>query len=128
MTGLILICWFLIDFSEIEHYHTDKEPRDNANREADLKQMLFIEKLNDKLKEGNYVIFNADLRLEGHIPVMFYTDHVADGFIPDQVQIEKIKSQQYKIAILYTGDLPEYLYRYNSLVIIRMNSAYLRNP
>jgi hypothetical protein len=77
---------------------------------------------------ASWTLRTRTLRLEGHIPVMFYTDHVAYGFIPDQVQIEKIKSQQYKIAILDTGDLPDYLYRDTSLVIIRINSAYLRQP
>jgi 4-amino-4-deoxy-L-arabinose transferase len=120
MAGLVLICWFLLDFSKIELYHTNKVPHNNKNRIADINQMLFIEKLNDELGEGEYVVFNADLRMGGHIPVMFYTDHVAYGFIPDKMQIEKIKSLNYKIAILDKGDLPEFIRQDASIMIIQL--------
>ena len=41
--------------------------------------------------------------------MMFYTDHVAYGFIPSRAEIETVKSKHMKIAILDLGDIPSYI-------------------
>lgn len=107
---LISISLLLLDFSRIQNYHTNWKPHDNCNREADLDLMSTIGKISDELGDEKYVVFNANLRGEGHIAMMFYTNYIAYNFIPDRRQIEKIKSQAYKIAILDTGGyIPGYI-------------------
>jgi hypothetical protein len=76
---------------------------------ADLKEMAFINKLKTKLGNDNYVVFNANVRLNGHIPVMFYTDYISYDFIPNEIQLNRIKKQLYKIAILDSGNLPDFI-------------------
>ena len=106
---LIVICTFLFNFRKITNYHTDWKPNDNCNRKADLKEMAFIDKLKTQLGKDKYVVFNANVRLNGHIPIMFYTDYIAYDFIPNEIQIRSIKKQVYKIAILDTGNLPDFI-------------------
>ena len=117
---IIAICFFLLNISKIQNYHTEWKPKDNMNRNAELEQMEVIKKLSSSLPNDKFVVFNADKRFNGHIPILFYTDNVAYNFIPDQKQIEKIKSQSYKIAILDTDSLPDYILRDNDIVKIRL--------
>ncbi len=106
---LIAVCYILLDLPKIQNYHTDWRPIDNCNRKADLEQMEAIRKIANRLPDDKYVVFNTDIRVNGHISVMFYTNCVSYGFIPNEMQIEKIKMQSYKIAILDTGGLPDYI-------------------
>jgi hypothetical protein len=106
---LITVCAFLINLSKIQNYHTNWKPNDNCNRKAELNEMAFIDKLKGNLGNNDYVVFNANVRLNGHIPIMFYTDYIAYNIIPTLVQLNEIKSQKYKIAILDNGSLPQYI-------------------
>ncbi len=117
--ALIAICFFLLNLSKIQNYHTDWKPKDNQNRNADLKQMTIIKKLSDTLHGDNYVVFNADKRFNGHISVMFYTDNLAYNFVPDKRQIEKIKTQSYKIAIIDNDSLPDFIRNDNDIMKIK---------
>ncbi|MDQ3142021.1 MAG: glycosyltransferase family 39 protein [Bacteroidota bacterium] len=117
--ALTTICLLLINLSRIKNYHTEWKPEDNCNRTADIEQMAFIKKISDTLHDSKYVVFNADVRVNGHIPVMFYTDFIAYDFVPGRSQIEKAKSQSYKIAILDTKDLPDYIRNDNEIVKIK---------
>jgi 4-amino-4-deoxy-L-arabinose transferase len=109
LIALIVISTFLFDIRKITNYHTDWKPHDNCNRKADLNEMSFINKLKTQLGNDKYVVFNANVRVNGHIPVMFYTDFIAYDFIPNDMQIKSIKKQEYKIAILDTGILPDFI-------------------
>ena len=71
--------------------------------------MHFIRKLTAQFGTEKCVIFNANIRLNGHIPIMFFTDYIAYDIIPTIEQIEKIQSQNYKIAILDDAILPDYI-------------------
>lgn len=100
---------FLLNPEKIQNYHTDWKPQDNCNREAELKQMEFICKLKSTLGNTSCVVFDADIRMNGHIATMFYTDFVAYNFIPTQQQIDSLRSFKYTIAIYNSGNLPTYL-------------------
>ncbi len=117
--AVVVICFSLLNLSKIANYHTDWKPKDNKNRNAELEQMEVIKKLSDSLHGDKYAVFNADIRFSGHIPIMFYTDYIAYDFVPDQRQIEKIKSQSYKIAILDNDSLPDYIRKDNEIVKIK---------
>jgi hypothetical protein len=117
---LIVICIFLLNFKKITNYHTNWKPNDNCNRIADLKEMAFINKLKTQLGNDNYVVFNANVRLNGHIPVMFYTDYISYDFIPNEIQLNRIKKQLYKIAILDTGNLPDFLQGDKDVIKIKL--------
>jgi 4-amino-4-deoxy-L-arabinose transferase len=117
---LIVICIFLFNFKKITNYHTNWKPNDNCNRIADLKEMAFINKLKTQLGNDNYVVFNANVRLNGHIPVMFYTDYISYDFIPNEIQLNRIKKQLYKIAILDNGNLPDFLQGDKDVIKIKL--------
>ena len=115
-TLLIIICLFLINIKKITEYHTDLKCTGNCIRKSNLDNMKFIQKLKDSLQDDNYVIFNANLRFNGHIAVMFYTNYISYNFIPDISQKEQIKKQSYKIAIFDNGSLPGFIENDNAIL------------
>jgi hypothetical protein len=117
--AVIVICFFLLDINRIQNYHTDWKPYDNRNRQADLQQMEVIKKISASLNGEHWVVFNASIRLNGHIPIMFYTNCMAYDFIPNSEQISKIKNQSYKIAILDKGSLPYYITQDSEIIKVR---------
>lgn len=116
---LITVCAFLINITKIQNYHTNWKPHDNCNRMAELNEMEFIKKLKIQLGSENYVVFNSNVRVKGHIPIMFYTDYIAYDIIPTEKQIEQIVSKKYKIAILDNKKLPDYINNNNEIVKIK---------
>jgi len=117
---LIVVCVFLLDAGKIQNYHTDWKPHDNCNRAAELKQMAFIDKLKTSLGNEPYVVFDSDIRVNGHIATMFFTDYVAYPFIPNANQINHVRSQHYKVAVFDNGNLPAYLSADSSIVKITL--------
>lgn len=117
---LIIICFFLIRFSKIENFHTDKNPKDNCNRIVDIKQMKLIDNLNQNYKNNNLVIFNSDIRLHGHISVMYFTNHIAYNFTPNENQVNKMKEMKLNIAILDNDSLPEFIKMDNKIQKIKL--------
>lgn len=106
---LLVVCFFLLNPSKIQKAHTFAVPHDNRNRIAELAQMDFIWQIEKELGKEGYVIFNAARRLNGHIAVMFYTDHIAYDMVPNQEMIERVRSKGYSIAIGYDENLPDYI-------------------
>lgn len=119
-TLVAIICFFLIDLSKIQNYHTDWKPHDNCNRKAELKLMAVIEKLPELLGDDKYVVFNTTARKHGNIPVMFYTNYIAYDFVPTNTQIEKVRKQMYKIAILESDNLPDFIRKDKDIVKIKL--------
>jgi 4-amino-4-deoxy-L-arabinose transferase-like glycosyltransferase len=118
---LITVCIFLLNIPKIQKNHTDWKPLDNCNRAVEIKEMEFIKKLKNRLGNEKYVVFNAaNVRIYGHIPIMFYTNYIAYEFIPNEKQIEQIESKKYKIAIYDNDQLPEYITSKNDIVKIKL--------
>ena len=120
LIAVTVFCFLLVNLSRIQNYHTDWKPTDNFNRNAEMNEMKFIDKLSTNLSNDKWVVFNAALRLYGHIPVMFYTDYIAYDFIPTAEQIEKIKKQTYKIAIRDDDNLPAYIRDDSDIIKIKL--------
>jgi len=106
---LSTVCFFLLNPAKIQKAHTYEAPNDNRNRSADLAQMDFIKNIKTSPGEEGFVIFDAARRFEGHIAVMFYTDHVAYPFIPNQHMVDKMKQEGYSIAIADHDSLPDFI-------------------
>jgi 4-amino-4-deoxy-L-arabinose transferase len=117
VTGVALL---LLNLPRIRNYHTDWKPTDNFKREADMRQMRLIRQLKSDLSGEKAVVFNASERLNGHIPVMFYTDAVAYDFIPDLKQVERARALGYKVFIVDRGDLPLLLQENPENIIVRL--------
>lgn len=117
---LMLICFSLIDFSEIRHYHTNWKPQDNKNRNLELKQMEIIKNIQQLIPDDRFVVFNSSVRLNGHIPIMFYTNNIAYNFIPDESQIKFVKEKGYNVAVLNIGILPNYIMQDTSIIKINI--------
>lgn len=117
---LIFICFLLMNISRIQNNHTNKEPVGKYIRNTELREMAFITKLSKFLGESKYVVFNTVIRENDQIPVMFYTNYIAYNFIPDLKQIDRIRKKAYKIAILDTGNLPDYICNDEQIVKIKI--------
>ncbi|MHC1707454.1 MAG: ArnT family glycosyltransferase [Bacteroidales bacterium] len=106
---VMTVAWFNLDLRRIQGYHTMWKPHDNCNRQAELYEMQGIKALQRALSDGPYVVFNASMRVNGQIPVMFFTRHTAYPYIPTKEQAEDLKTKGIKIAIFNIGTLPDYL-------------------
>jgi 4-amino-4-deoxy-L-arabinose transferase-like glycosyltransferase len=118
--SLFSVCFFLLNTSKIQNYHTDWKPHDNKDRHLELEQMKFIDKLKSTLPDEKYVVFNSSIRFAGYISTMFYTGCVAYDFIPTEKQIAVIKTKPYKIVILDTGSLPDFIKADNEILKLKM--------
>lgn len=113
---------FCLDLGKIQRYHTAKYSHDNMNRAADLAQMQLIQQLKKELNGKKWVIFDADLRLKGHIAVMFFTDWVAYDFIPDKAQLEQTLSAGYRVVLVTQGEIPEFLKENKEVKLVVLSS------
>jgi 4-amino-4-deoxy-L-arabinose transferase len=112
----------ILDLGKIQRYHTSKYPHDNMNRVASLAQLQLIEKLKKNLNGDKWVIFDADIRLKGHITVMFFTDFVAYDFVPTPEQVKKARTAGYQVAVLKQGELPEFLILNKEVKVMEFNT------
>jgi hypothetical protein len=112
----------ILDLGKIQRYHTSKYPHDNMNRVASLAQMQLIEKLKKDLNGDKWVIFDADIRLKGHITVMFLTDFVAYDFVPTPEQVKKARTAGYQVAVVKQGELPEFLILNKEVKVMEFNT------
>ena len=106
---LVLIAFTTLNLSKIETNHTDLNPYNNHNRVNEQMEMNFIQSLDKELKKEDYVIFNASITLNGQIPIMFFTNYIAYKFIPTQSQIEEVRKEGKKVAIIDLGNIPNYI-------------------
>ena len=117
---LRVISFTALNLTKIQGNHTAWKAHDNHNRFSEQVEMALIQSLKDNLNGEEYVVFNASITLNGHIPIMFYTDYIAYNFIPSRNQIEKIRQNNKKIAILDLGNLPEYIVQDKSIKIVKV--------
>jgi len=118
----VAILWvgiLLLNLPNIRNYHTNWKPHDNFERAKDMELMEWIRKTQDVIKGKDYVIFNTGLRLNGQIPVMFYTGCPAYDFIPDPGQIQRTRDAGYQIVVWDNGALPGYLTADRDVMLIR---------
>ena len=117
---LLIISYSLLNISKIQRRHTFENSKYNSNRMGDFKTMDLIKILNSKLNGEPYVIFNINVRIHAHIPVMFYTNYIAYDIIPNQKQLTSIKNKLYKLAIIDDNKLPYYIILNPSILKIRI--------
>lgn len=118
---LFIIAFSLFDLNKIKNVHTIQSADNNRNRPAELLQMNLIRKIN-MLPVKNYVIFNSGIRLNGHIPTMFYTNYISYDFIPTEIQLDKIKSEGYLPVIVNVGGLPDYILQNKGLLLMEFDN------
>lgn len=116
----VIVCYFLLNLSKIQNYHTLWKPHDNQNRSADLLEKKVIESLTQKLPNDNTVVFNTNITPFGHIPVMFYTNYIAYDFIPSETQVKEIIKKGFHVAVFNHGKLPDYILKDESIIKIKV--------
>lgn len=116
---LVITCTLLINVSKIANSHTMWKPNDNFNRKVELTVMDLTEKLRQLLKDEKSIIFNVNLRLNAHIPIMFFTDYVAYNIIPTEQQLKKIKHKGYQLVIIDNDKLPTYITNDSAILKIK---------
>lgn len=118
---LVLTSAYLVfNMKKIERYHSDARPDDNMNRAADLELMKMIKRLNELGVDKNTIVFNADVRKNGHIPVMFYTEGIAYDFIPTPEQLATVQRKSFRAFIWDDGTLPDFLINDSSVVRVKL--------
>jgi 4-amino-4-deoxy-L-arabinose transferase-like glycosyltransferase len=119
----LTIAFFLFNIGEIYHNHTYGRFHENWEYAYKNAEKRMIYRVKEKLKEPNYIIFNASYLSCGYASYMFYTDYAAYSFIPTPEQISIIKKRGYKIAILDFGDLPDYIRKDKEITMIKFNCS-----
>jgi 4-amino-4-deoxy-L-arabinose transferase len=117
---LLGTCVLLWKPEKVERYHSFRHPEDNFKRDTDLRQMELIERLKNVSSQSTFALFNADVRVEGHIACMFYLDCAAYGFIPDSKQLETAKAFYQDVVIVDNGELPEKIRLDPEVLVIRL--------
>jgi 4-amino-4-deoxy-L-arabinose transferase-like glycosyltransferase len=115
---IIVLAMFLINLPKTARYHTNKG-KINLSKKANLEVMQQIDSISNHLRDGKYVVFSTTKRLESHVPIMFYTNHIAYNFVPTKEQIHKIKQQSYKIAFIGNDSLPEFIMEDNEIIKLK---------
>lgn len=115
---LLSACYLFINIGEIQINHTMLKPSENDNRIEKLAEKSFIKNLDNILPDKKYIIFNTNFLQGGNIPFMFYTDYIAYRCIPSKEQCEEVIRKGYKIAILDTGNLPDYIVNDKNIIKI----------
>ncbi|MFK7783854.1 MAG: ArnT family glycosyltransferase [Crocinitomicaceae bacterium] len=106
---LLLFGFMNLNLDKIQNYHTDWKPHDNHKRAWEIAEMKSIRLIQENLNT-DYVVFNTSVTYEGNIPTMFYTGITAYSFIPSEEQVQEVKRQNKKIAVLDLGNLPSYIH------------------
>lgn len=114
----LYIVFMVLNLSKISNSHTMWKPHDNHNRAGELREQAFIDSLPELLPHDDFVIFNARITVNGHIPVMYYTDFVAYDFIPTVEQIRMVREKGKEVAVLDLNGLPEYIIHNKNLMVI----------
>jgi 4-amino-4-deoxy-L-arabinose transferase-like glycosyltransferase len=112
------VAFTVLNLSKIQNTHTMWKPHDNGNRMGELAEMSFVRSLDQRLKGDAHVIFNASITQDGHISMMYFTDHVVYGFIPNKSEIAQVKSKNRQIAILNLGNLPAFIKNDSTIKIL----------
>jgi hypothetical protein len=118
ITIVFSLCMFMLNLKRLADHHTDWKPHFNGDRISELKQMKFIEKVKSTLNSEKFVVFNADVRPQGHIELMFFTDQIAYPGIPAEETLNTVLAKNYKIAIRDNGQLPDYISTNKSIIKI----------
>jgi 4-amino-4-deoxy-L-arabinose transferase len=124
----VFIAFTALNLMKIQNIHTMRGPHNNDNRIGKQVEMKFIRSINKKLKGEDYVIFNASITVNGNIPIMFYTDYTAYNFIPNKLQIEKLKKANRKIAVIDIGNIPDYIINDDDIKILDVEGKELLAP
>lgn len=103
------ICFLSLDLQKISELHGDRNKPDVYLRKSYYRQVAAADSVNKLLHGKNWVVFNADLRVNGHIEMMYFTDKIAYGFIPASGDLEKVEAAGYRAAIIDNGHLPHYI-------------------
>jgi len=113
---LLVIVWFNMDLYKIAYKHTDLKPNDNDKRKEKIDDTRFIKHLSLTLNSNKYVLFNC--KPWKHIPVMFYSNALAYDKMLTQQECFDLKNKGYKLAVINTGNLPEYMSKEKDVLLI----------
>lgn len=108
------ITFSVIDIGRLEHYHTDRDPKE-FYRKTRIHNKACFESASQHVP-ANAVLFNCGSW--NAVPCMFYTDHTAYDDLPSAGIIRAAQVQKKSIAIFDDGNLPAYILQDSSLIIL----------
>lgn len=113
----LYLSFILFNFSNIRRSHTMWKPGNNHSRHLKINEMKMTEMIKSlDYKQDEILIFNAPGY--SYVPIMFFTDYTAYGFLPGSEQIKHIKSLGRKPLILDNGKLSKNMKSDSSLIFM----------
>jgi 4-amino-4-deoxy-L-arabinose transferase len=115
------ISYLLFNLSQIEINHSFKDPDKKAQREIKMLELEQFKTLNQYLNGEKYVVFNLKSSFQCHISFMYFYDYIAYDYLPNSEQIERLHSLEYKIAVIESESIPDYIYQTPGLKMIPLS-------
>lgn len=97
----------LMDVQRIAYHHADHPA--NGRRIMKAEEQRIIRSIEEVSRQDKTVVFNVNTSPNGHIAIMFYTDCVAYQGLPTPDQMKRISAQGWKMVVLESSELPDYL-------------------
>lgn len=117
--GLFLFAYLFFNPVKVYHNHSDWKPGDNRNRRVEKLQLEAIQRFQREFDSmPQVVIFNADIRMNGHIATMFFTDYLAYPGIPTMEEIDLLNEKGYPVAVVNQGGLPSAIHDRSDIRIL----------
>ncbi len=119
MLFVVLVIYCSINFCKLEAFqekHTVWKKTDGYMqfiRNQNINWYNTCNALTKEFKNEQLVVFNCPEF--DYIKLMFYTDYIGYSLIPSRFEINLAKVKNYKIAILNTGQLPDYILKDTSI-------------
>lgn len=119
MLFVVLVIYCGINFCKLETFqekHTVWKKTDGYMqfiRNQNINWYNTCNSLTKEFKNEKLVVFNCPEF--DYIKLMFYTDYIGYSLIPSRFEINLAKIKNYKIAILNTGQLPDYILKDTSI-------------
>lgn len=105
--SVVVVAFLFFNHRKIAGKHTvgDIAPADYVLQKQE--EMKLIEVIREQLPVGRFAIYGTGTAVHSHIPIMFFTDHLAYPGMPGNEEVRKARKLGYDIAVLDNGQVPD---------------------
>lgn len=115
---LLLFSFSFTNMEKVQEQHTywKKNIPVRNNRHFITEWKKVCEYISSLKIDKSYVFFNCPDYCE--VPLMFYTDHLGYWGLPNENQIQIVKSKNKKVALIDNGNIPQTFYERKDILIV----------